>query len=98
MAADRRSILIDARVNALPGAHGLARSVMQLVAHMDEPEDGLALRVLVNPRQEQIFPLSGLPAHADVIGTDVTVFAQRRSWELARQIRAGRRPTSRTRA
>ena len=46
MAADRRSILIDARVNALPGAHGLARSVMQLVAHMDEPEDGLALRVL----------------------------------------------------
>ena len=88
MAADRRSILIDARVNALPGAHGLARSVMQLVAHMDEPEDGLALRVLVNPRQEQIFPLSGLPAHADVIGTDVTVFAQRRSWELARQIRA----------
>ena len=88
MAGGRRSILIDARVNALPGAHGLARSVLQLIAHMSEPEDGLALRVLVNPRQEQIFPLSGLPAYADVIGTDVTVFAQHRCWELARQIRA----------
>jgi glycosyltransferase involved in cell wall biosynthesis len=75
-------------VNALPGAHGLARSVMQLVAHMNEPEDGLALRVLVNPRREQIFPLSGLPAHADVIGTEITVFEQHRSWDLARQIRA----------
>lgn len=46
MAASGRSILIDARVNALPGAHGLARSVMKLVAHMGEPDDGLALRVL----------------------------------------------------
>jgi len=88
MAGGRRSILIDARVNALPGAHGLARSVMKLVAHMREPDDGLALRVLVNPRHEQIFPLSELPAHADVIGTDVTVFAQYRCWELARRIRA----------
>jgi hypothetical protein len=88
MKDSRRSILIDARVNALPGAHGLARSVMKLVAHMREAEDGLALRVLVNPGHEQIFPLSGLPAHADVIGTDVTVFAQHRSWELARLIRA----------
>jgi glycosyltransferase involved in cell wall biosynthesis len=88
MVGGRRSILIDARVNALPGAHGLARSVMKLVAHMREPEDGLALRVLVNPGEEQIFPLSELPTHADMIGTDVTVFAQHRSWELARQIRA----------
>jgi glycosyltransferase involved in cell wall biosynthesis len=88
MPGDRGSILIDARVNALPGAHGLARSVMKLVARMPEPDDGLALRVLVNPGEEQIFPLSELPAHADLIGTDVTVFAQHRSWELARQIRA----------
>lgn len=88
MAGNRGAILIDARVNALPGAHGLARSVMKLVAHMPEPADGLPLRVLVNPREEQIFPLSGLPAHADLIGTDVTVFAQHRSRELARQIRA----------
>jgi len=88
MAGNRGSILIDARVNALPGAHGLARSVMKLVAQMPEPGDGLALRVLVNPRGEQIFPLSELPAHADLIGTDVTVFAQHRSRELARQIRA----------
>jgi glycosyltransferase involved in cell wall biosynthesis len=88
MAGGRGSILIDARVNALPGGHGLARSVMKLVAHMREPEEGLALRVLVNPREEQTFPLSGLPAHVELIGTDVTVFAQHRSWELARQIRA----------
>ena len=88
MAGGRRSILIDARVNALPGAHGLARSVMKLVAHMSEPDDGLTLRVLVNPRHEQIFPLSELPAHADLIGTDVTVFAQYRCRELARLIRA----------
>ncbi len=88
MAGGRRSILIDARVNALPGAHGLARSVMKLVEHMSEPEDGLTLRVLANPRHEQIFPLSELPAHADLIGTDITVFAQHRSWELARLIRA----------
>ena len=53
MAGNRGSILIDARVNALPGAHGLARSVMKLVAQMPEPGDGLALRVLVNPREEQ---------------------------------------------
>jgi glycosyltransferase involved in cell wall biosynthesis len=88
MAGGRRSILIDARVNGFPGAHGLARSVMKLVAHMSEPGDGLALRVLVNPRSPQIFPLSELPAHADVIGTDVTVFAPHRCWELARLIRA----------
>jgi glycosyltransferase involved in cell wall biosynthesis len=88
MSGSRRSILIDARVNAVPGAHGLARSVMKLLAHMSEPENGLSLRVLVNPRQEQVFPLSGLPAHADVIGTDVTVFAPHRSRELARKIRA----------
>jgi glycosyltransferase involved in cell wall biosynthesis len=88
MAGDRRSILIDARVNGFHGAHGLARSVMKLAAHMSEPADGLALRVLVNPKQAQIFPLSELPAHADVVGTDVTVGAVHRCRELAGLIRA----------
>ncbi|MGD0608615.1 MAG: glycosyltransferase family 1 protein [Streptosporangiaceae bacterium] len=87
MAGGRRSILIDARVNGFHGAHGLARSVMKLVAHMSEPADGLALRVLVNPGQPQIFPLSELPPYADVIGTDVTVGAVHRCRELAGLIR-----------
>lgn len=83
-----RSILIDARVNAFPGAHGIARSVMQLAGHMARPADGLTLRVLVNGGREQIFPLSGLPAHAEVIDTDVTPGAVHRCRELARVIRA----------
>jgi glycosyltransferase involved in cell wall biosynthesis len=86
--AGKRSILIDARVNGFPGAHGLARSVMKLTAHMSEPADGLALRVLVNPRHGQLFPLAELPAFADIIDTDVTVTAVHRCWELARLIRS----------
>ena len=88
MGGRHRSIVVDARVNGFPGANGLARSVMKLTAHMSEPDDGLALRVLVNPRHAQIFPLSELPAYADVICTDVTVFAPHRCRELARLIRA----------
>jgi glycosyltransferase involved in cell wall biosynthesis len=88
MAGGRRAILIDARVNGFPGAHGLARSVMKLVAHMSEPADGLALRVLVNPRQPQLFPLSELPPHADVVETDVTAPELHRCRELARVIRS----------
>lgn len=88
MAAGRRSILIDARINAMPGAYGLARSVMQLAAHMPSPADGLSLRVLVNPDRAQLFPLSGLPAHADVIGTKITAGAVHRCLELARLIRS----------
>lgn len=87
MTADR-SILVDARVNAFPGAHGIARSVMQLAAHMPRPAGGLALRVLVNGGREQIFPLSWLPGHADVIDTDITLGAVHRCRELARLIRA----------
>jgi len=87
MAGGNRSIVIDARVNG-PGAHGLARSVLQLVAHMSEPADGLILRVLVNPRQNQHFPLADLPAYADVIGTDVTARQVHRCRELARVIRS----------
>jgi glycosyltransferase involved in cell wall biosynthesis len=88
MAGSRRSIVIDARVNGFPGAHGLARSVMKLVAHMSEPPGDLALRVLVNPRQAQLFPLSGLPPHADVISTDVTAPQLHRCLELAAVIRS----------
>ncbi len=88
MPGRRRSMLIDARVNGFPGAHGIARSVMKLVAYMSEPADGLALRVLVNHRREQIFPLSELPAFADVIGTDIVAGAVHRWRELARLIRS----------
>lgn len=88
MAGGRRSILIDARVNGLPGAHGLARSVMKLAAHMGQADDGLALRVLVSPGRTQLFPLSELPANADVVGTDIKLGAVHRCWELARLIRA----------
>jgi len=88
MAAGRRSILIDARVNAMPGAYGLARSVMELAAHMPPPADGLLLRVLVNPDRPQLFPLSALPAHADVIGTTITAGALHRCLDLARLIRS----------
>ena len=88
MAGGRRSILIDARVNGLPGAHGIARSVLKLAAHMSQADDGLALRVLVNPDRTQLFPLSELPAHAEIIGTDITLGAVHRCWELAQLIRA----------
>jgi glycosyltransferase involved in cell wall biosynthesis len=83
-----RSILIDARVNGLAGAHGLARSVLKLAAHMGQSDDGLVLRVLVNPNRAQLFPLSALPSHADVISTDITLGAVHRCRELARLIRS----------
>jgi glycosyltransferase involved in cell wall biosynthesis len=83
-----RSILIDARVNAVAGGHGLARSVMKLTAHMTEPEDGLALRVLVDSGRSQTFPLEELPAHADVIDTRITAYGLHRCRELAGLIRA----------
>jgi glycosyltransferase involved in cell wall biosynthesis len=88
MASGRRSILIDARVNGLPGAHGIARSVMKLAAHMAPGDDGLILQVLVNPSRTQLFPLSELPPHAEVIGTGITLGAVHRCRELARLIRA----------
>ena len=88
MARSSRSILLDARVNGLPGAHGIARSVMKLAAHMRQTDDGLVLRVLVNPARGQLFPLSELPAHAEVIGTDITLGAVHRCRELGRLIRA----------
>lgn len=83
----RRSVLIDARVNGLPGGHGLARSVMGLAEHLVEPDDGLTLRVLVNARREQLFSLDALPAHADVIDTSVTPGAAHRCRDLAGLLR-----------
>ena len=88
MGGGPRSIVIDARVNGFPRAHGIARSVMQLIRHMPQADDGLALRVLVNPGRPQLFPLSELPPHAGVIRTDITFGAVHRCWELARLIRA----------
>src|ERR1022692_661297 len=88
MAGGGRSILIDARVNGLPGAHGIARSVMKLAAHMAPADDDLALRVLINPDRAQLSPLSELPAHAEVVCTDITLGAVHRCWELAQLIRA----------
>lgn len=86
----RRSILIDARVNGIPGGHGVARSVLGLAGQLDEPGDGLALRILVNTHRRQLFPLDCLPAHADVIDTDITPGAVHRSRELAVLLRAVR--------
>ena len=88
MARDRRAILVDARVNGFPGAHGIARSVMKLLAHFERGNDDLALRVLVNPDMPQIFPLSELPAHAELVSTDITLGAAHRCVELARLIRS----------
>jgi glycosyltransferase involved in cell wall biosynthesis len=61
---------------------------MGLAAHMPSPADGLSLRVLVNPERPQLFPLSGLPDHADVIGTSITAGAVHRCLTLARVIRS----------
>lgn len=83
-----QAILIDARVNALAGAHGIARSVMKLAAHLEQGNDDLSLKVLVNAGRPQLFPLSGLPAHAEVISTDIGLAAVHRCAELARLIRA----------
>ena len=88
MPRDRRAILVDARVNGFPGAHGIARSVMKLVAHFEPGNDDLALKVLVNPGRPQIFPLSELPAHAEVVSTDISLGAVHRCVELARLIRS----------
>ncbi len=88
MATTRGSIVIDARVNALRGAHGIARSVMKLTAHLGQAGDGLDLRVLVNAGRPQLFPLSEIPAHADVVDTGIPLGAAYRCAELARLIRS----------
>ena len=84
----RGSIVIDARANSLPGAHGIARSVLKLAEHMPPGEDGLGLRVLVNPERSWLFPVPSLPAHARLIETGVRLGAAHRAGELARTLRA----------
>lgn len=86
--ARRRSILIDARVNGVPGGHGLARSVLGLSSQLSEPDDGLALRILVNTHRRQLFSLDSLPAHVDVVDTDINPGAAHRCHELAALLRA----------
>lgn len=89
---DRRSIIIDARVNGFAGAHGLARSVIRLAEHLVLPGTDVALRVLVNPGREQLFPLARLAERAELIETDITIGALHRCGELARlihRLRAG---------
>jgi glycosyltransferase involved in cell wall biosynthesis len=87
MISGGRSIVIDARVNGFPGAHGLARSVMKLAGAMAPGDDGLALRILLNNRPDQLFPPAELPVHWQVARTSVMPGAVHRSWELARLIR-----------
>ena len=87
MNSGQRSILIDARLNGRPGAHGLARSVLKLAEHMAPSRDGLALRVLVNPSRTQLFPLDRLSERAELIGTDIRPGAVHRSRELGQLIR-----------
>jgi len=88
MPRGRPTILIDARVNAMAGAHGIARSAMKLTAHLARDDDDLTVRVLANTGRSQIFPLSDLPARADVIETDIGPGAVHRCLELARLIRS----------
>src|SRR5258708_25128586 len=88
MPRGRPTILIDARVNALAGAHGIARSVMKLTAHLADGHDDLAVRVLVNTAWPQIFPLSELPARPDVVETGIGPGAQHRCLALARLMRS----------
>jgi glycosyltransferase involved in cell wall biosynthesis len=88
MEGDRRSVLIDARVNGLPGAYGLARSAMRLAEHLDGLPADLAVRALVNPAREQLFSLATLSARAELVSTDITFGAIHRAPELARLIRA----------
>jgi glycosyltransferase involved in cell wall biosynthesis len=91
--ADRRSILIDARVNAVPGGQGLARWTLKLIEHMAPLQNGLALRVLVNRSRPQLFPLADVSDRAELIDTDIVLpttarrSRETRSRELGRLIR-----------
>jgi glycosyltransferase involved in cell wall biosynthesis len=81
-------LLIDARVNAMPGAHGLARSVVQLAAHAAAADgDGARMAALVCAGQPQLFSLDCLAAHADLIETGIGIGAVHRSGQLSALIR-----------
>jgi glycosyltransferase involved in cell wall biosynthesis len=88
MPRGRPTILVDARVNAMAGAHGIARSVMKLTAHLARDHDDLTVCTLVNTARPQIFPLSDLPPRVDVVETDIGPGAVHRCLALARLIRS----------
>ncbi len=81
-----RSIVIDARVNGMPGAHGLARSVIRLAEHLGRVDDRLTVRILVNKFRDQLFSLSQLADQAELVDTPITLGAVHRFGELARLI------------
>jgi glycosyltransferase involved in cell wall biosynthesis len=81
-------LLVDARVNAMPGAHGLARSVVQLAAHAAAADgDGARMAVLICSGRPQLFALDFLAAHADLIDTGIGIGAVHRSGQLSALIR-----------
>jgi glycosyltransferase involved in cell wall biosynthesis len=81
-------LLVDARVNAMPGAHGLARSVVQLATHAAAADgDGARMAALVCAGRPQLFSLDCLAAHADLIETGIGVGAVHRSGQLSALIR-----------
>jgi glycosyltransferase involved in cell wall biosynthesis len=82
-----RSIVIDARVNGMPGAHGLARSVVRLAEHLGSSTEELTVRILVNKSREQLFSLNRLAEQAELVDTHITLGAVHRAGELARLLR-----------
>jgi glycosyltransferase involved in cell wall biosynthesis len=81
-------LLVDARVNAMPGAHGLARSVIQLATQAAAADgDGARMAALVCAGRPQLFSLDCLAAHADLIETGIGVGAVHRCGQLSALIR-----------
>jgi glycosyltransferase involved in cell wall biosynthesis len=83
----RRSILLDLRVNGMPGAFGLARSAMRLAEHLAGVPADHTVKALVNPGREQLFPLDALAPGVGLVPTGITFGAVHRSLDLARLIR-----------
>jgi glycosyltransferase involved in cell wall biosynthesis len=81
-------LLIDARVNGMPGAHGLARSVVQLAAHAAAADgDGARVAALICSGRPQLFSLDCLADHADLIETGIGIGAVHRSGQLSALIK-----------
>lgn len=86
-------LLMDARVNAMPGAHGLARSAVQLAVHAAAASgdgaghDGARVAALVCPGRPQLFSLDCLAAHAELVETGIGIGAVHRSGQLSALIR-----------
>lgn len=85
-----RSVLIDARTNAVPGCEGLTRWVLKAVERMGPLPDGLALRVLVNRSRPQLFPLDGVAERAELIDTDIVLPTAARDSRKMRHRELGR--------